>query len=195
MILTISARPSSKFGHHLCYYPPSSITKLALPPDLLTNPRGLPYAVALHRLCALAPAKLLKFSPGFFITCHRDIGTLFQLFLPAVNGGAALPDPVLLADPAFLSTFMTTLPMLLKDPFIMAYLQAFNDWASSPSPTLTSVVSAFTSIISLPGFSLSSNSSLLRSLATFLLDKNYRYCLSLASPPSPTLGLRPCYPP
>ena len=113
--------------------------------------------------------------------CDRVNGTLFQLFLPATNGGAALPDPFLLADPAFLSSFIATLSMLIKDPFLSPYLENFQDWASSPSPTLKSVVSAFNSIISLPGFSLSSNSSLLRSLATFLLNDNYQYCLSRLS--------------
>ena len=47
-------------------------------------------------LCAKALAKILKLPPTFFIKCDRAIGTLFQLFLPATNGGAALPDPLLL---------------------------------------------------------------------------------------------------
>ena len=181
MILTISARPSSKFGHHLRYYPPSTTTTLALPPDPLTNPSGLPYAEALRRLCAMALARILKLPARFFLMCDRANGTLFQLFLPATNGGAALPDPVLLADPAFLSSFIATLFMLAKDPFLRPYIENHQDWASSPSPTLRSVVSAFNSIISLPGFSLSSDSSLLRSLATLLLDDNYQYSLSRLS--------------
>ena len=181
MILTIAARPSSKFGHHLRYYPPSTTTTLALPPDPLANPQGLPYAVALRDLCAKALAKILRLPATFFIKCDRAIGTLFQLFLPAANGGAALPDPLLLADPAFLSSFIATLSMLINDPFLRSYLENYQDWASSPSPTLQSVVSAFNSIISLPGFSLSSNSSLQRSLATFLLNDNYQYCLSRLS--------------
>ena len=181
MILTISARPSSKFGHHLRYFPPSTTTTLALPPDRLTNPRGLPYAEALRRLCAIALARILRLPHTFFLLSDRVNGTLFQLFLPAAHGGAALPDPVLLADPAFLSSFIATLSMLIKDPFLRPYLEKHQDWSSSTSPTLNSVVSSFNSIISLPGFSLSSNSSLLRSLATFLLDDDYQYCLSRLS--------------
>ena len=68
---------------------------------------------------------------------------------------AAVAD-ILLADPAFLSSFVATLSMLIKDPFLRPYLENFRDWSSSPSPTLKSVASAFASIISLPGFSLSS---------------------------------------
>ena len=181
MILTISARPSSKFGHHLRYFPPSTTTTLALPPDRVTNPHGVPYAEALRRLCAIALARILKLPHTFFLVSDRANGTLFQLFLPAAHGGAALPDPVLLADPAFLSSFIATLSMLIKDPFLRPYLEKHQDWSSSKSPTLNSVVSSFNSIISLPGFSLSSNSSLLRSLATFLLDDNYQYCLSRLS--------------
>ena len=68
--LTISYRPSARYGHHIRYLPPSITTKLRLPVSP-SNPDGLPYAAALRNLridalCAILrkPSHDIFYSPA-----------------------------------------------------------------------------------------------------------------------------------
>ena len=61
-------------------------------------------------------ATIVGVHPREFGTYGDHKASMFQLFLPASIGGCALPDPVTLADPCFLSSFAAALANLRGDP-------------------------------------------------------------------------------
>jgi hypothetical protein len=68
----------------------------------------------------------------------------------------------LIAEPCYISSFAATLPLHLTNPFLAPHLSDAHNWRLSKSVFISATANAFTSLTSLPAFSLNSKSTVMR---------------------------------
>ena len=161
LILTLSLRPSSRFGHLLRALPPG-----VLRDPITTNPalqHGLPtHPHPTHSFCdvvrhhlATAFCGILRIPLHHLLSAPSSTGTLFQFYIAATQGGVGLPDSLNISPPANLGSFICTLPILMHDPHLAPILQDCNNWPNLKSNTLSQVYHTFHFITQLKTFTTS----------------------------------------
>mmetsp|Transcript_2483 Transcript_2483/g.8322 ORF Transcript_2483/g.8322 Transcript_2483/m.8322 type:complete len:329 (-) Transcript_2483:92-1078(-) len=108
---------------------------------------------------AEAVAHAVAISPECYHPSHPSFARA-RLHLPITSttatscdgGGAGIPSLHSTRTPAFLASFIDTLPLLTLNPHLAPALSDPTTFAASPSPTLRAVATAFTLITSDPYF-------------------------------------------
>jgi hypothetical protein len=158
LILTLSCRPSSRYGHLL----------RALPPGILRDPITTDPALANNQLATTLPTHsfcdairyhiahtfcaILRIPLHQLLSAPTETGTLFQFYISAAQGGVALPDTLNISPPANLGSFICTLPILGHDPYLAPILRDCNKWPTLKSNTLSQVYHTFHFITQLKTF-------------------------------------------
>ena len=161
LVLTLSLRPSSRFGHLLRALPPGILrdpitSDPALPNDepTSTQPTHSFCDVVRHHL-ATAFCGILRITAHQLYSAPSHTGTLFQFYLSATQGGVALPDSLNISPPANLGSFICTLPILMHDPHLAPILQDCHRWPTLKSNTLSQAHHTFHFITQLKTFTTS----------------------------------------
>ena len=118
LILSISCRPTVRFGHFFQYAPPS-----------LTRD----FALALRHDITAAFETVLALRPGSLAAAPSNMGTLAQFLLPAAQGGVGFDDPLLISASAYLATFASTLDIHLRDDTVSHLVTDPTTWRSAHS--------------------------------------------------------------
>ena len=176
--LTISYRPSARYGHHMRYLPPSITTKLRLI-AAPSNPDGLPYALALRNLGIDALAAILRKPAAELLHSSPESAVLTRLGFPSANSGVGMAALELIAEPCYISSFAATLPLHLMNPFLAPHLSDAHNWRLSKSVFISATASAFTSLTSLPAFSLNSKSTVMRFIASSRVTPDHTFSPAL----------------
>ena len=161
LILTLSLRPSSRFGYLLRAIPPGILRDPITTDPALLHDQSTPHHPT-HSFCDVIRHHLantfcgiLRIPLHHLLSAPSSTATLFQFYIAATQGGVGLPDSLNISPPANLGSFICTLPILMHDPHLAPILKDCNRWPNLKSNTLSQVYHTFHFITQLKTFTTS----------------------------------------
>jgi hypothetical protein len=119
LAIKLSINPTTKFGHHFAYHPPS-VTRTT--------------AEQTRQQLTATIAKLIGANSTIFHhDTHPERAINLRTFLPSGRGGLGLTDPMRDRLIAFVSNVINTLPILLSNTIVRERLTATEIWKKNPS--------------------------------------------------------------